>query len=275
MDQITTNNPGVLGGGNVLSQIKGIITRSRPGVEAFGREALGGSGMTVDYPYFNGTLSTLVGEQLTQKAEITSARVDLLKGTAPIRTFAGGSDISYQLLRRSDPAYLEAYLRIMFAAYAVVTDAAFVNAIEALTLPLVVLNWATATPAQIQAALANASVQVQTATGSPGEFGLAAPDVFGAILGANMVLNAQNALVSGNAASTLTPTASGLRIYADPAVNAGNLIVSNGDAASWHEDGPYQVDEEDVAKLGRNVAVWGMGATTVYVTAGIIRIAAA
>ena len=30
-----------------------------------------------------------------------------------------------------------------------------------------------------------------------------------------------------------------------------------------------------MAKLGRNVAVWGMGATTVYVTAGIIRIAAA
>ena len=46
--------------------------------------------MSVDWPYFNGDLSTIVGEQVTQKSEITSVRVDLLKGTRAIKTFAGG-----------------------------------------------------------------------------------------------------------------------------------------------------------------------------------------
>ena len=53
-------------------------------------------------------------------------------------------------------------------------------------------------------------------------------------------------------------------------MDAGTAIVSNSLAAAWHEDGPFQASEEDVAKLGRNVAYWGMGAPVVYVPAGVV-----
>jgi len=229
----------------------------------------------VDWPYFNGDLSTIVGVQAAQKTEITSVRVDLLKGTTAIKTYAGGSDLSLQLLRRSDPSYLDAYVRILNAAYAVVTENAFVNDIEATAgLVLQTITWASATEDQILAALGAASSAILTKTGAPAEFGLAAPDVFLALISKVKPVNAQNAIGTGTAAGTLAPVISGIRIYQSAAVNAGNMLVSNESTASWHEDGPFQIDDDDVAKLGRNVAVWGMGATAVYFPTAIYRLAA-
>ena len=273
-DQITTNNPGVMASGG-LGSVKGIIEARRPAINAWGREAIGGSGMSVDWPYFNGDLSTIVGEQVTQKSEIVSVRVDLLKGTSAIKTYAGGSDVSLQLLRRSDPSYLDAYLRILNAAYAVVTENAFVNAIEATAgLVLQTITWASATEDQILAALGAASSAILTKTGAPAEFGIAAPDVFLALISKVKPVNAQNAIGTGTAAGTLAPVISGIRIYQSAAVNAGNMLVSNESTASWHEEGPFQIDDDDVAKLGRNVAIWGMGATAVYFPTAIYRLAA-
>ena len=40
-----------------------------------------------------------------------SVKVKILKGSQPIDTYAGGTDVSYQLIRRSRPPYREAYLR--------------------------------------------------------------------------------------------------------------------------------------------------------------------
>ena len=273
-DQITTNNPGVMVSGG-LGSVKGIIEARRPAINAWGREALSGAGMSVDWPYFNGDLSTIVGVQAAQKTEITSVRVDLLKGTTAIKTYAGGSDLSLQLLRRSDPSYLDAYVRILNAAYAVVTENAFVNDIEATAgLVLQTITWASATEDQILAALGAASSAILTKTGAPAEFGLAAPDVFLALISKVKPVNAQNAIGTGTAAGTLAPVISGIRIYQSAAVNAGNMLVSNESTASWHEDGPFQIDDDDVAKLGRNVAVWGMGATAVYFPTAIYRLAA-
>jgi len=269
-DIITTDAPGVMGVGG---QVRGIVDPGRPGITAFGREALTDTGMAVEWPYFSGTLSGLVGVQTAEKAEIVSAKVPILKGSAPLATYAGGADISYQLIRRSSPAYLEAWSRIMLAAYAVVTDAAFVNALEAAATGVGTIDWATATPEAVRAAVFAASVTVQNATGRPASFILAAADTFGIIGGALVPVNPTNA--NGTAsASTLSPVLSGLPVYYDPNVDAGSAIVSNGLAAAWHEDGPFQASEEDVAKLGRNVAYWGMGAPAIYIPAGIVEMKA-
>lgn len=257
-DQITANNPGVMGGG-ILGEVRGIIAQARPAVEAFGRDQLTGAGMTLDFPYFAGNLAALVGVQAAQKTEITSVRVDLLAGTEPIATYAGGSDISYQLIRRSSPSYLEAYGRIMLAAYAVVTDNAFVDRLVALATGVqdIAGTWATRTEAQIRAALVGASVKVATATGSPALFILAAADVYEKI---GATLTNLNTLELET-----TP-----RIILEPNLAAGLAIASNGTAASWHEDGPLQATDEDVAKLGQNKAYWGLGAAGVYLPAGIV-----
>lgn len=275
-DQVTTNNAGVMTPG-VLGEVRRIVGQSRPGIESFGREPLTGEGMNVEWPYFAGNLGTLVGEQITQKTEITSARVDLLKGSTPIKTYAGGSDISYQLIRRSSPSYLDAYSRILLAAYAAVTNTVFVNTIEGDTgTGKIVLDLTAGgtTDAAIRQALFQASVMVQDATGSPATFVLASASAFIRIGGALNPAGTQNGQMGDASAATLAPELSGLPIRYDPNVNAGNAVVSNGRTAAWHEDGPFQATEEDVARLGRNVAYWGMGATAIYIPAGIVEIGA-
>ena len=129
-DQVTTNNAGIVPPA-WLSDVKRIVNLGRRGITAFGGpRSLPATGMEVDWPYLNSS-NTIIGEQATQKTEVTTARVDIAKGSATLVTYAGGSDISYQLLQRSSPSYREAYDRIMLAEWGKVTDAAFCAALEA------------------------------------------------------------------------------------------------------------------------------------------------
>jgi HK97 family phage prohead protease len=274
-DQVPSESPGVMAP-SVLQEVKGIVNPGRPGITAFGRLGLEGSGMSVDWPYFAGNLYALVGEQSAPKTEILSVDVPILKGTSPIKTYAGGSDVAYQLIRRSSPSYLDAYGRILLAAYAAVTDKAFVDQIEATVgfTPLVI-DFATATADQIREAVFAGSVAVQNATGQPAAFVLASSTAFGKIGGKLNPEGAGNGQAGSATASALAPSIAGLPVIHDPNVNTGTVVISNSLVAAWHEDGPFEATDEDVAKLGRNVAFWGMGATAVYIPAGIVKTAAA
>jgi phage head maturation protease len=131
-DQITTNNAGVVPPA-WLGDVKRIVDLGRRAITAFGGpQGLPATGMELDWPYLNSS-NTIIGEQSTQKSEVTSARVDIAKGSQALVTYAGYSDISYQLLQRSSPSYREAYDRIMLAAWGSVTDAAFCAALEGAT----------------------------------------------------------------------------------------------------------------------------------------------
>lgn len=277
VDQVTTDNPGVMPPGWVTT-IYGILERSRPLIDAFGTEPLPPAGMDVNWPYFDGDLLTLVGQQATEKTAITSVKVSLKKGSAELDTYAGGSDISYQLIRRSSPSYRDAYLRIMFAAYAAVTD----NAAGDMMLATagrghVALAPLAATADTLRAALFEASLKVETATGSPATFAIASSDVFAKLGGLAGLYPAPYGTtnVAGTAdASSLRINVSGLEILHDPFLPTGSLHVSNGQTGAWFEEGPMTVAAEDVEKLGQNVAVWGMGTFGAAVPAGIIQISA-
>lgn len=131
-DQITTNNAGVVPPA-WLSDVKRIVDLGRRAITAFGGpRPLPSTGMEIDWPYLSSS-NTVIGSQSTQKTEITSARVDIGKDSANVVTYAGGSDISYQLLQRSSPSYRDAYDRIMLAEWGKITDAAFVTALEGAT----------------------------------------------------------------------------------------------------------------------------------------------
>ena len=127
-EQTSSSNGGVIPE-NWMKDVKRIVNLGRRGISAFGGpRPLGPSGTTVDFPYLNSS-NTLVASQ-TEGAEVQTAAVDIAKGSANIVTYAGGSRITYQLAQRSDPSYREAYNRIVMAAWADVTDAAFVTALE-------------------------------------------------------------------------------------------------------------------------------------------------
>lgn len=271
VDQITTNNPGVIPP-QWLTTIVGIIDRGRPTVQAFGgARSAGDSGMSIDWPYYTGGYVGLVAEQATEKTEVVSRRVDILRGTADLKTYAGASDISYQLLRRSSPSYREAYARILAIAYGVTTDAVFAAAVaDAAT---GTGTWDGATLASLTAALFAASSDVDNAVGAPADVVLAAPDVFakiGTLDGLVPPVYGTNNVQGTSQASTLRVNVSGLEIVNDRSLAPGVLLVASSEAAQWREDGPFPIEADDVPKLGRDVGIWGMGAPTVQIPDGIV-----
>jgi len=274
VDQITTDNPGVIPP-SWVQKISGIVERPRPAIQATGGPAsLGAEGMELDWPYLDPALDldTVVAKQLAEKTEIASVKVRILKGANAIETYAGGSDVSYQLIRRSRPAYREAYIRILLMAYGRATEAAFETALAAAAgTPLVLA--ADANADAVRAFLFAASSAVDDATGSPATVDLVSPAEFARLGGLpGLVPSAYGTSnVAGTAqASTLAINVSGLPIVRAPFLTGSTHIVTNGEAARWHEDGPFPVSAEDVAKLGQNVAVWGMGTDAIYAPAGIV-----
>ena len=269
-DQKAATNPGVMAPAFV-GDVKGILDTSRGAIEALGGPApLGASGMSLNWPYFAGDLSALVGKQTAEKTEITSVVVNLLAGTSPIETFAGGSDISYQLIRRSAPAYLEAYGRIMLSGWALTTEKEFESDINAGATGTITVS--IATDADIREAFFAASAKVRAATGAPATVVLAASNVFAA-LGAALTPGAYGTSnLTGTAqASTLRVNVSGLEVTEAPFLPASSAIFANERAAQWHEDGPFVATAEDVAKLGQNRAYWSMGATGIFIPAGLVK----
>lgn len=279
VDQITPDNPGVLPP-TWLSTVFGVVDSGRPGITAMGGPASAGdSGLDINWPYYDGDLTTLVGEQAVEKTDIVSVKVSFKRGTATLKTYAGGSDVSYQLQRRSSPSYMAAYNRLLQTSYGLITEMVFDAAILAGAGATVVYDpSATDTDgAKFKAFLFSASAKVKKATGMPATAVLVSSDVYGRLGGQPWLqppmYGTQN--VPGTAAaSTLKINVSGLDIVEAPGMAAGNLVVSNSEAARWFEDGPFLVTSEDVAKLGTDAAIWGMGTTGITIATGVVKASA-
>lgn len=274
VDQITGDNPGLMPPA-VIRQAAVIVNRGRPGISAIGTDPLPADGMTVSWPILTTPLTGLIAKQTAEKAAVVSAKVSFGNATSPIATYAGGSDVSYQLIRRSQPSYLEQYSRVMLAAWAQVTDLAHMTAVLAGATGTVVLAPG-ATANAIVAALVDASLKVEAATGQPATAVVVASDLFASIAKAFAGSSINPTSEGGTAmASTLRVNVSGLSITNDPYLAAGTGVITNGLAAAWLEDGPFQITVDDAEKIGQNVAYWSLGASAVYIPAGVVKIVAA
>jgi phage head maturation protease len=275
LDQITSDNPGVMQPAWLL-EVKGIIARRRPAIEALGgARSLGSEGMALNWPYLDPALNidNVVAVQAAQKTEINSVLVKLLTGTSPIATYAGGSDVSYQLIRRSSPSYRDAYLRILNIAYARETEAAFETALLNGATSSLVLT-ATATADQVRAFMFAASALVEDFTGAPATVDLVSSAEFarlGGLAGLWPTPYGTSNITGTATASTLVINVSGLPVIRAPFLTGNTHLVTNPEAAGWHEDGPFPISAEDVAKLGQNIAIWGMGSTAIYIPKGIVK----
>ena len=278
VDQITSNNPGVMPP-NWQLEIRGIIDLGRRVIQGVGGpESAGTTGMDINWPYFDGSLTSIVEAQANEKGEVNSVRIDLEKGTATLATYAAGSDISYQLLERSSPSYLDGHNRVMLASYSTVTDRQFTKDLWDDGSGIQDYDFAAdTTGAGFREAVFGASVTCEDATGVPASAVFVSTAVFKKIGGWSTffpeVYGVQN--VSGVAtASNLRVNVSGLPVirakYLD--TNAAyNAIVTNGQAARWVEDGPRLATAENVAQLGRDISIYGYGTTAAYLPAGIVR----
>jgi len=258
-----------------LSGVVGIINRRRAAVNAFGGPGpLPASGLSIDWPYYDGDLSQLVGKQTAHKSEITSAVVDIKRATADIVTYAGGADNALQLIERSSPAFLSEWGRIMAAAYGLVTETDFTGKVAAGAGETLPIDWGTATAETVKAWLFAASDAVDDATGAPAGFCLASPDVFQTIGTLDGIYPGEYGTTNtaGTAsAATLRVDVNGLPIIKARGLAAGTAIVSNSDAARFHESGPRFIDALNVSRLGRDSAIYGYGVARIITAAGIVK----
>ena len=276
-DQITTNNDGVLPP-NWALDVKRIVDLGRPAITAMGVESAGTTGMEFAWPYFDGDLADIVEEQTTEKTEVNSIRIDIEKGTASLKTYAAGSDISYQLLQRSSPSYLDAHNRIMAHSYSFITNKKFADDLDARVCAGSDLNYNFAGDTDgldFREYVFEASVLVETETGIPAEVVLVGSTLFKKFGGWSSfnpaTYSVQN--VSGIAtAGTLAVNVSGLPVVHVRTLPATRAIISNRTTASWIEDGPTLATQENVANLGRDVAIYGYGVTAIYNPCGIVRL---
>ena len=277
-DQVTGDNPGVMPP-NWMLQVMGIIDLGRRVINGVGGpQSAGTAGMDINWPYFDGVLTDIVEAQANEKDEVNSVQISIEKGTATLKSYAAGSDISYQLLLRSSPSYLDAHNRIMAASYATVTDRKFTADLWGDGTGIQDYDFAAdTTGAGFREAVFAASVSVEDATGTPATAVFVSTAVFTAIGGWSTFqpepYSVQN--VSGVAtASTLRVNVSGLpvirAVYLDSNA-AYNAIVTNGAAARWVEDGPRLASAENVGQLGRDIAIYGYGVTAAFLPAGIVR----
>jgi HK97 family phage prohead protease len=279
VDQVTDNNPGVLPP-VWLMQVRGIIDLGRPVITGVGGpQSAGTSGLDINWPYFDGNLTTIVEAQANEKDEVNSVRIDIKKGTASLATYAAGSDISYQLLQRSQPSYLDAHNRIRAASYSTVTDRKFTDDLWNLGTGIETYDLSgDTTGATFRATVFEASMKCEDATGVPATIVYASTALMTAIGGWESFYPAPYGVqnVSGVAtASTLQVNVSGLRVvrakWLDGAA-ARHAIVTNGEAGRWIEDGPRLAHAENVSQIGRDIAIYGYGVTAAYLPAGIVRI---
>ena len=278
-DQVTGDNPGLMPP-VWMNEIRGIVDLGRRAITALsGPMSPGDSGMTVNWPYYTGDLLTIIEQQANEKDEVNSVQISFLKGAADLETYAAGSDISFQLLQRSSPSYLDGHNRVMLASYAQVTDRKFTNDLWNLGDGDQDYDFAAdTTGAAFREAVFSASVSVEDATGMPASVVLVSSAVFKAIGGWSSffpaVYSVQN--VSGTAdAATLRVNVSGLNVVRAPWLDtnaAYNAIVTNAMAARWLEAGPSLVASDNVAQLGRDVSLYGYGASAMFIPSGVIRV---
>ena len=258
-DQTTADNPGLMPPA-WRTDIKKRIDARQPAIRAFGTLGLPDGGMTSSWPYLDPALDidAIVQQQLTEKADLQGVKIKILKGDEPILTAGAVSDISYQLLMRSSPSYLAAHNEILLAAYAryleakfelrLLNDGAYVGA-------------APTTAAALRTALFTSSAAVQAATGSPADVAVASTDLWIQYGGLSELYNkkygTQNAAGTSDARS-LVVDVNGFEIQEASFLPAGTLVVGSSSAAKAPTGGAQIATAEDVRKLGRDVAVWGM-----------------
>jgi HK97 family phage prohead protease len=272
-DQVTTDNAVLVRPAYVADAV-GIVNNGRPTIEAFGgAKSLPDSGMDLQWPELVPLAGRAIAVQAAQKTEVVSRIIKFTQKSSALATYAGASDISIQLLKRSSPAYRDLYSRVMLAEYARVTDDAFCDAVIAGATGAVdyVIGGDT-DGTKLSGAIFAASVKVKRATGAPASVAIVAEDVFVKLGGWLKPVSPTNAVGTATAAG-LNVSLSGIDIVlGNEDMAAGGIVVSNRQAASWYEDGPNPIEAVDVARLGLNYGFYGIAGTAITIPAGIVRL---
>jgi len=247
-----------------LKDVIGIIDSSRPFIDSIERAALPASGMKVFTPKL-GTQATVA--LTAEGAEFSSTDTTVTFQEDSVVKFAGAGKLDLELVDRSDPSFLDLYLRELAASYAQKTDAYAAQ--------IASQNATQSSAATIYASIAKGisdsyGVMRQTPNNllvatSGGEDGidcaglLAAVDTTGRPLYAAAAPQNANGLVTQGSTSG---TVGGLGLVVDPNytgddANAKHALVYPTMAMRFHESGTLQIRANVVANGQLEIGIYG------------------
>jgi HK97 family phage major capsid protein len=266
------------------SEIIGLIDNFRPFVDSIPSDPVGPYGMSVVYP--NVTTKPDVGVQAVEKTQVTSQAMVVGTKVVDLVTFAGASDVSLQLVERSQPSFLDRLFAELAGVYAQRTDAASIAAAKAAAVAAgnvgVVANLGTSAAATWAAVAAGVAGIIADTKRAPTHMWISA-DRFGQLI----------TLVDSSGRPLLTPVMGGtpgqgtadfttfefqyggLRVIVDPHAAAGTALLGWNGAAATLELRPQQLRALQVDLLGLNVGVWGLFSTVIKYGGGFWTINAA
>jgi HK97 family phage prohead protease len=249
------------------------INFGRPTVAAIGVSQLGATGM--DSTWITDATDPAVAEQVTEKTEIASNAAGGSLITAPVKTYAGGADISIQFIERASGWTYEQWLRRAAEQYARQTDLAVLSTLSAYSAGSTVP--AALDTAIIGGLLGGAAAQIASATGRAPQLVVLEPELFfeiGVVAGASYPLAGGNV---GNAdLASLTYSAFGLQFVADPNLAStttgdvrGYVIDRSSVGIRESAGAPFTMTANVPSKLGQDTAVFGYMANALLNADGV------
>lgn len=267
-----------------LKDVKGVLDRGRPCINALGGPMSAGSaGIDVKWPIFGGDLSAIVATVAADGTEANSADIDITVGTASLALYASANRLTYQVIERADPSYVDAWYRIMVGAFGTETDYAFQTAMFANDTIATGVDYdfsADTTGANFLAAVWTAMIDCQRATGQPADAVFVSSAVYKKI-GDPAWTSFQSANYPvQNVAGTFNGQTLGVNIFGVPVVPAYNFatdesqdaVVTNRAALGWVEDGPRFASADQPGNVSRDIAIYGYAVATPFIPAGIVSI---
>ena len=249
---------------NYLKDVIGIIDSSRPFISSIETAALPTSGMKVFTPKLGN--QAIVGVT-AEGAEFASQDTAVTFQEDTVVKFAGAGVLDVELIDRSDPSFLDLYIRELAASYAQKTDAYAAQ--------IAAQNATQSSAATIYAAIAKGisdSYGVMRRTPNNllvattgGEDGIDFAGLLGAVDGSSRPLFA--AAAPQNAAGLITQgstngSVAGLSLVVDPNytgddANAKHALVYPTDAMRFHESAQIQLRSNIVANGQLEIGLYG------------------
>ena len=252
---------------NYLKDVIGVIDSSRPFIDSIERAPLPASGMKIFTPKL-GTQATVA--LTAEGAEFSSTDTTVTFQEDNIVKFAGAGIINVELLDRSDPSFLDLYIRELAASYAQKTDAYAAN--------IAAQNSAASTGSTIYKSIADGISDAYgvmrftpnrlLVAASGGEGGIDFAGLLGAVDGANRPLfaaaapqNAAGLVSQGTTAGTIA----GLDLVVDPNYTGNDAgakyaLVYPSAAMRFHEGARIELRANVVANGRVEIGLYGYAA---------------
>ncbi|RPI25081.1 MAG: phage major capsid protein [Actinobacteria bacterium] len=268
-DDTTTTAAGIVPD-YLSNDVISLIDARRPFVESVPSDPVGAYGMSVVYPEVK--VKPTVAIQAAEKTEVESTAMDIDPTSVDLKTYAGASDVSLQLIERSQPSFLDLLFRELAAAYARRTETVLSAAVVAAAGDTAVLANLGADGAITWTAVADAAGAVAAGVGFPPDTMWVSTDRWAQLIGladadgrpiivpeGNGPANAQGV----GSFNTFNFSYGGLRLIVVPAAAAGTCIIGWSGGVATLETRPQQLRALQVNLLGVNCGVWGLFAAIV------------